>query len=172
MNSHAITLLMENRDALFAFILACVRNYADADDILQNVSVVIIEAAEVPKEPSQFLAWSREIARRRILEHFRASKRVLPVDPQTIERMMEAAERVDSKHSSQAQRTALIECIEKLSPENQQILTARYSDSGESNTEALSKRFGRSEQGVVSLLYRTRQRLRDCVKRRLRSERK
>lgn len=165
--SHAMAMLMQQRDALFAYVLACVRSHADVDDILQNVSVAVIEAQEIPQDPGQFLAWTREIARRRILEHFRTSKRLLPVDSSTVEQLTEAASRIDSHQTSQSRRDALLSCIEKLPPESRQLLAARYDDSTENSTSMLSQRFGRSEQGVMSLLYRLRQVLRDCVERHL-----
>lgn len=165
--SHAMVMLMEHRDALFAYVLACVRSHVDVDDILQNVSVAVIESDTVPQDSGQFLAWTREIARRRILEHFRTSKRLLPVDLSTIEQLTEAASRIDSRQTSQSRRDALLSCIEKLPPESRQLLAARYDDSAENSTAVLSQKFGRSEQGVMSLLYRLRQVLRDCVERQL-----
>ncbi len=168
--SHAVTMLMEHRDALFAYVLACVRSHVDVDDILQNVSVAVIEAAEVPKDPVHFLAWVREIARRRVLEHYRTSKRLLPVDSLTVERLTEAARRIDSRQSSQSRRDALIDCLEKLPPESRQLLAARYDDSVENSITALSQQFGRSEQGMMSLLYRIRKALRNCVEQRFRLE--
>ena len=39
-------LLMSHRTALYGYIFACVRNHADAEDILQNVSVAVTESIE------------------------------------------------------------------------------------------------------------------------------
>ena len=47
MNQGQITrLLMQHRTALYGYIYACVRNHADAEDILQNVSVAVTESIE------------------------------------------------------------------------------------------------------------------------------
>ena len=162
-------LLLQGRESLYAYILACVRSFADADDILQNVSLVILSADDAPHEEGPFLAWAREIARRRVLEHFRRSKRLLPVDPQIAARLAEAAGRVEAQRAGSRQREALLECLESLPPESQQIVQARYDGSCD-DVAAVARRFGRSEQGVYSLLYRIRNALRDCVERRLATE--
>lgn len=161
--------LLQHRNSLYAYILACVRSHVDADDILQNVSIAVIESEEAPEEDRQFAAWAREITRRRVLEHYRTSRRVVPVDPQFITQLTEAAERADSKHSSQSRREALLACLERLPIESQQLLSARYKDRS-TNTSSLAQHFGRTEQGIVSLLYRIRQALRDCVERHVRLE--
>ena len=40
-------LLMQHRTSLYAYIFSCVRNHADTEDILQNVSVAVIESTTV-----------------------------------------------------------------------------------------------------------------------------
>jgi len=164
-----VKLLLAHQPSLYAFILACVRSFPDADDIVQAVSLAVVEAADVPSEDGPFLAWAREVARRRVLAHYRQSKRLLPLDPEIVERLAEAAGRVEEERSGSARREALLECLEKLPPESQQLLAARY-DGSSCDLAGLAQRFGRSEQGVSSLLYRIREALRGCVERRLRLE--
>jgi len=168
-STHNATLLLKHRDSIFAYVLACVRSFADADDVLQTVSVAVLESADAPSDDLRFLAWAREIARRRVLDHFRRSKRLLPLDPDVVTKLADAAERIERQRSGVTHGEALLECLERLPPESQQLLQARY-DGSAKDTGALARRFGRSEQGVSSLLYRIRQALRDCVERRLRAE--
>lgn len=162
-------MLLKHRDSLYAYVFACVRSFPDADDILQTVSVAVIEASDAPIEEARFLAWAREIARRRVLEHFRRSKRLLPLDPEIVGKLADAAERIERRQAGVTRREALLECLERLPPESQQLLQARY-DGSTADMVALARRFGRSEQGMYSLLYRIRQALRDCVERRVRLE--
>ena len=58
-------LMMHHRTALYGYIFACVRNHADAEDILQNVSVAVTESIDRLTSEDGFLPWAREIARRR-----------------------------------------------------------------------------------------------------------
>ena len=74
-------LLMQHRATLYGYIFACVRNHADAEDILQNVCVAVTESIDRLTSEDGFLPWAREIARRRILAHRRtraASSRATP----------------------------------------------------------------------------------------------
>ena len=73
-------LLMQHRTVLYGYIFACVRNHADAEDILQNVSVAVMESIDQLRDESGFLPWSREIARRRILAHKRQAQRERALD--------------------------------------------------------------------------------------------
>ena len=50
-------LLMQHRTALYGFIFACVRNHADTEDILQNVSVAVTESIDqLSDEQAMYLA--------------------------------------------------------------------------------------------------------------------
>ena len=62
-------LLMQHRTSLYGYIFACVRNHEDTEDILQNVSVAVVESVSQLKDEAGFLPWAREIARRRVLAH-------------------------------------------------------------------------------------------------------
>src|SRR5689334_6364908 len=86
-------LLMQHRAALYGYIFACVRNHADAEDILQNVSVAVTESIDRLTSEDGFLPWAREIARRRVLAHRRTARREQPCDPDLVRRLAEAAER-------------------------------------------------------------------------------
>jgi RNA polymerase sigma-70 factor (ECF subfamily) len=162
-----VKLLLKHQGSLYAFIMACVRSYPDADDIWQAVSLATIQADNAPHDDGPFLAWAREIARRRVLEHFRTTRRLIPLDPGVVQALVEAADRIERRVPGVSRREALLECLEKLPPESQQLLAARYDGASSISVAALAQRFGRSEQGVYSLLYRIRNLLRDCVERRL-----
>jgi RNA polymerase sigma-70 factor (ECF subfamily) len=164
-----VKLLLKHQGSLYAFIMACVRSFPDADDIWQAVSLATIQAADAPHDDGRFLAWAREIARRRVLEHFRTTRRLIPLDPGVVQALAEAADRVERRVPGMSRREALLECLEKLPPESQQLLAARY-DGSSISVAALAQRFGRSEQGVYSLLYRIRNLVRDCVERRMNLE--
>src|SRR5688572_4299240 len=90
-------LLMQHRTALYGYIFACVRNHADAEDILQTVSVVVTESIDQLDSESGFLPWAREIARRRVLAHRRTARREQALDPDLVRQLAEAADRVEEK---------------------------------------------------------------------------
>ncbi len=162
-------LLMRHSDSVYGYILACVRNRTDADDLLQNVAVAVIAAKTPPTADADFGRWAREIARRRILEYQRGKARLQIVDPLLLERLSEAANFVDQAGQEAARREALLQCVEQLPPRSRQLLIDRYAGASE-DIEEIARRFGRTVQGVYSALYRVRQILRDCVDRKLAPE--
>ena len=86
---------MQHRTALYSYLFSCVRNHADAEDLLQNVSMAVMESFEQLTSEDGFLPWAREIARRRILAHRRTHKRESPYDPEILQALAEAADRVE-----------------------------------------------------------------------------
>ncbi len=163
---HAVAarLLMRHRTALYAFILAAVRNHADAEDILQTVSVAVIESIDQLQHESGFLPWAREIARRRMLAFRRTGRRERAYDPELMQRLAEAAERVESETASDDRRAALLACLAAIPERSRKMLGERYAGW---SAESLAARYGRSVQGIYALIKRVKQTLRDCVDRRL-----
>jgi len=159
-------LLMRERTALYSYIFACVRSHADAEDILQNVSVAVGESMDELRDEAGFLRWAREIARRRILAHFRQSKRELPVDPDVAIRLAEAAERCEAARPASARRTALLACLEKLPEQSRRIIVMRY-DGSTSDVSEVAGKIDRSVSATYSLIKRIKASLRECVERRI-----
>lgn len=165
----AARLLMQHRTALYAYVFACVRNHEDAEDVLQNVSVAVMEALDQLRDESGFLPWAREIARRRILAHQRFKRRFQPLDPEVIARLAEVAEQAEKTRPTSALRGALMACLEQLSPDNQRLIGTRYDGSVKDMAE-LAAQVGRSVQAVYAQIKRIKAVLRDCVNHRLEVE--
>ena len=164
--AEAARLLMQHRTALYGYVYACVRNHADAEDILQTVSVAVMQSFSQLTAPSGFLPWAREIARRRILAHRRTGRREQPLDPELVQHLAEAAEAVDKAQPASAHHAALLACLESLPPETRRLITLRYDDSID-GAEELAEKFGRSVQAIYAQIKRTKMALRACVERRL-----
>jgi len=159
-------LLMHHRTALYGYIFACVRNHADAEDILQNVSVAVTESIHQLTDDKGFLPWAREIARRRVLAHRRTARREQALDPELLCRLAEASDRVERDCEASSQRAALLACLEALPPHSRTLIAQRYDGSAHGMNE-LATRFGRSVQGIYAQVKRIKAALRDCVERRL-----
>jgi RNA polymerase sigma-70 factor (ECF subfamily) len=159
-------LLMHHRTALYGYIFACVRNHADAEDILQTVSVAVTESIQRLMDEKGFLPWAREIARRRVLAHRRLARREQPLDPELLTRLAEAAERVEQHRPASDQRAALLACLEALPTQSRRLIAMRY-DGSVSGMSELARKFGRSIQGIYAQVKRIKVALRECVERRL-----
>src|SRR5436189_2749167 len=119
-------LLMQHRTSLYGFIFACVRNHADTEDILQNVSVAVTESITQLKDEAGFLPWAREIARRRVLAHRRTARRELPCDPELVRALADASDRVELEEPASVHRAALMACLESLPGESRKLIAMRY----------------------------------------------
>jgi RNA polymerase sigma factor (sigma-70 family) len=115
------------------------------------------------------LPWAREIARRRIQEHYRRSRREAAIDPVLATRLAEAADRVEQARPSSVQRAALLACLEQLPDENRQLISMRYDGSFASMGE-LAQAIGRTVQSTYALIKRIKTLLRQCTERRLKAE--
>jgi RNA polymerase sigma-70 factor (ECF subfamily) len=162
-------LLMQHRATLYGYIFACVRNHADAEDILQNVCVAVTESIDRLAHEDGFLPWAREIARRRVLAHRRTARREQPCDPELVRCLAEAADRVEERKPASAQQQALMACLEKLPPASRRLIVLRY-DGSVDGADQLAGLFGRSVQGIYAQIKRIKQALRQCVERRLAAE--
>ena len=79
-------LLMRHRTELYAYLLASIRNLHDAEDLLQDVSLAASTSWSQYRPGTPFLAWAREIARRRILDFAkRRGRRHALLEPEVLE---------------------------------------------------------------------------------------
>lgn len=162
-------LLMKHHTALYAFVFACVRSHHDTEDILQNVSVTVVEAIDQLRDEGGFLPWSREIARRCTLAYCRKKRREQPLDPELVQHLAEAADELEHEQPTAPFAEALTACLEGLPPESRRIVALRYAE-GFADTESLARQVGRSVQSLYAHVKRIKMALRDCVERRLAAE--
>ena len=160
-------LLMQHRTAIYAYIFACVRNHADAEDILQNVSIAVIESHLQLQTQEGFLPWAREIARRRILAHHRTAQREMAFDPELVQALCESADRLEETQPASAHHVALLECLDDLPPQSRKLISQRYNGK---DAEELAERFGHSVQSIYARIKRIKIALRNCVEKRLAKE--
>jgi RNA polymerase sigma-70 factor, ECF subfamily len=162
-------LLMQHRTALYSYIFSCVRNHADAEDLLQNVSMVVMESFEQLTSEDGFLPWAREIARRRILAHRRTHKREAPCDPEIIQALAEASDRVEQLQPASKHHIALLACLEGLPIESRKLIASRYEEN-QGDAAQLAEKFGYSIQSIYARIKRIKIALRNCVEKRLEHE--
>lgn len=161
--------LLRHQSLFMGYLMAMTRDLAAAEEIFQNVAVVVLEQG--PKESIRdFYAWAKEIVRRQALHYIRekiqTSTRVRAVAPELLEGLSLVLEEGSREPAeSRAERDALAECLKDLAPRSRQMMTLRYEkhESFENIGEALDA----SAQAVQRALSRIRQALQACVKSRL-----
>ena len=161
-----VRLIIESRTELFAFILSAVRDYDAAEDVLQNVSLVLCDKADEYQSGTSFQAWAREIARRKILEYFRRSKRVPDTMPTPdLEQLLTAFNEIERKSMVEERIRALRQCLSLASMQLKELFRLRYEE--RLSLDQIASRLSKKTETIRKSLYRGRLALRECIDRRL-----
>ncbi len=155
-----LTLLGRHERRLRGLILALVPNWADADDIAQEVRIRLWEQFDRYDPSKDFGAWARTIAYYQVLTYReKQSRRRKVIGDRFVEVVAEQAAAISEELD--AAEEALKECFEKL-PEAKRDLLIRYY-SGERTTRQIAAESGRGFDATRQAILRTRSVLRDCV---------
>lgn len=159
-------LFMLHQQALLAYLLSLVPKLPDAQDLLQDVFLVVSRKAETWCEGTKFLPWACAIARYEALHLARSNKRgFVPLDADVLELLHTEQPRVDKLES---QIDLLKKCLYRLSPRARELVLLRYHASQMPDAIAVSMNW--SVGAVRVALTRARQALRECMKERLVAE--
>jgi len=159
-----MALMTRHQRQIFSYIYVLVPNRTDAEDLLQETSLVICEKFGEFKEGTDFVAWACQIAYWRVRysrQKFARSKVVFDQDivdvvAQTASAM---AGELDDRHE------ALAHCLQRLHPRDREMLIARYEPGG--SVDEAARRSGRTVTTAYKALARLRKLLLDCVTTRL-----
>jgi RNA polymerase sigma-70 factor (ECF subfamily) len=145
---------------ILAYIFTLVPNRADAEDLLQETSILLWEKFDQFEEGTDFVAWSCRVAFLKISNHrkrFTRSKLIFSDDllAAVAERTIELASQLEGR------RVALRECMKRLEDRDRRMIMARYESGGDTGRAAQAS--GRTIQATYKALYRIRKALFDCV---------
>src|SRR4051812_24033245 len=162
-----VALMTRHQRRIFSYIYVLVHNRSDAEDLLQETSLVICEKFHEFKPGTDFVAWACQIAYWRVRysrQKYARSKIIFDQDlidvvAKTAGRM---SDELDDRHA------ALEQCLERLHPRDRGLLIARYEPGG--SVEEAARRSGRTVQTAYKALARLRKLLLDCVTTRLAAE--
>ncbi len=153
-----------SRRRLYAFILSCVVNEADAADIMQETALLLWKKYDTFESGSDFTSWAVAIARHRVLKlRSRRFDRRVRFDSDMLEGAVKQAgawgDEIDV-------RSRIVQdCIRKLSAKDAELVTLKY-DKG-MKTVAIAELHNRPLQGLYKTMARIHRNLRECVSRSL-----
>ena len=157
-----LRLFLQNQRRLYAHILMLRPNRADADDLLQETSLVMWDKFDANDPPADFLAWGRRIAYHKVLDFYKKSKRAKNrLTEVFLERVSALAGEAAAIEQADLRRDALAGCLEKLPERSRELLKLRFSDGA--TTQSTSEQVGKSVDVVYKALAKLRQNLFDCV---------
>lgn len=162
-----VRLLTQNERRVYAYIAGQVTDWNDADDILQETNVRLWEQFDRFTPGTDFAAWACTVARYQILTYRKTKQRSkLIFSDAFIEAMQSRApERTDLMD---ARRSALKNCISKLSENARHLLRAAYEP--RMKIQDVAKRIGRSPEATSKALQRMRHTLHRCIEQKLAAE--
>src|SRR3712207_5862982 len=70
-----LRLFLQNERRLYAYILTLLPHRADADDVLQDVSVVMWDKFDDTHPPDDFVAWGCRVAYFKVLDFYKKRQR-------------------------------------------------------------------------------------------------
>ncbi len=153
--------------ALRAFVRRLVPSRMDADDVLQDVAVVLWTKFDSFREGADFRAWAFGIARFEVLAWFRDRGRDRLVLDETVVSLIAEEPGLDEPGLSRHLR-ALEECLRKMDDGQRDLLMRAYRPG--SRIQDLAGASGRSVAGFYQWLHRVRRQLSDCIQTRLAGE--
>ena len=160
-------LMTQHQRRIFSYIYTLVPSRTDADDILQETSLVICEKFSQFKPGTDFAAWACQIAYwevRRARQKYARAKVVF--DQEVVDAVAQTAAAMIDEVSERHE--ALGHCLKKLHPRDREFVLTRYEPG--CGVEQAAQRSGRSIEAAYKALGRIRKMLLDCVSNQLTME--
>jgi RNA polymerase sigma-70 factor, ECF subfamily len=160
-------LVLRHRKMLADYIRCVVGSPAEAEDIFQEVGLVVQGHRTGPLDLPRAGAWLRGVARNVIFQHARTRKRETPLPDDDfldlIDRVWEESDPVADVWD--ARRHVLSRCLQKLNRDDQVLLRQRFFEGHDS--ESIGEGAKRSPEAIRMKLMRLRQTLSKCIERQL-----
>lgn len=150
---------------LFGYLVSLLGNSAAAEEVFQEVCVVLWREHETFELGTDFVKWVSVIAHHQVQRYRRQRRRVGPQLSDAVVDLLsrDAVERVDLLES---RRDALRGCLKKLSETDRHLVDRCYGDSRQSFKTA-AEELGRPINTVYKALNRIRRALYQCIERTL-----
>ncbi|MFM1748540.1 MAG: hypothetical protein RLZZ188_2206 [Verrucomicrobiota bacterium] len=155
-----LRLFTTHEESVRAFVRRLVPSRADADDVMQEVSVVLWEKFGSFNQQTDFRVWAFGVARFEVLGWLRDKGRDrLVLDEGVALKLSQEAEALEPALSRQ--REALESCISRVPEDQRSLLMRAYQPEARIREVAASS--GRSVAGFYQWLHRMRKALLDCI---------
>lgn len=166
-----VQLLVKSQRRIFAFIHAMVPNTSDAEEVLQETSLVLWRKWDSYNRSRDFVNWALGIARIEVLRHLSERRRAGAIGfhddlAEEIARLL--VERASKPEEEHARMEALKKCLKTLRESDRKLIELRYH--GNMTARRVAKSLERPESTVYQALARIRRHLFDCIQRRVAAE--
>lgn len=154
-------LFREHYRQLFSGVYALVRNYTDAEDVMQQASLVMWSKFGEYRQDTNFVGWAFRVARFEALNFLKRQRRYRKHFSEAFQLRLATALAGVRVETVDLRSYQLEKCVDKL-PENQrQLLRLCYG--GDAAVADIASDMGRTTHSVYSSLRNIREKLLDCV---------
>lgn len=154
-------LFLKHEPSIYGFVRSLVLNKSDAEDVFQEVAVVLWEKFDQFQPNTRFDSWALKIAHNQVLCHRQKSKRSkLSFDDALISQF--ANDQVQWSAGLE-RREALQSCMENLDPEDRKLIVRRFGS--DSTNRAVAAELRWSDASVSRALNRIYLVLMRCIER-------
>jgi len=162
-----LELHMAHQKTLFAYLLRGSRDYSQAEDLLQKVTIILWEKFKEYDPRLSYPAWAFGIARRQLALHFRETRRrEVSLPAELLEQIALGMESEADQLSAESR--ALAQCLDKLPGDSRDLLRQRYVEGAPLSD--LARLLGQTLAALNMRLVRIRKALLDCTGRALGGE--
>lgn len=153
-----------------AYAYAVMHDYHLAEDVLQEVGVVLIRRCADYDSSRSFLSWALGITRRKTLETLRARgrDRVMYLDEDALDCLDVAFEKANTGDYMRHREDALAVCLKRLSLKGREVFGMKYVKRMSAQSIAAVRK--QTVASINSLLQRLRAKLIECVEQQMRRE--
>ncbi len=162
-----VALLGRHERALLTYIFSLVADWNVSEDIAQETRLQLWLQFDKYDPRKDFGAWSRSIARYKVLQYrSRSSRNGLQFQDDVFEQVAETAAECSSSNSRRL--AALAHCVEKLQAMQRHLLRRFYG--ARQTLREIAQEDTESYASIRQKLVRTRVSLRECVEKQLQAE--
>lgn len=158
--SEFLKLFLKVQPAVRSYLLSLLRNAVDADDVFQEVSLVLWERFGDYDDRYPFLNWAFGIARNHVARWRRSAPRTRAWLPPEVEEKL-AVTYAEIEDELSPRRTALRNCVEKLGAHARELISLRYEKVW--SLQQIAQERGISLNAVNKALGKIRKFLSDCT---------
>ncbi len=154
-------LVTNHQRALFGYVMTLMDRPSEADDVLQQVNLVLCQKAHEYDPLRPFLPWACGIAYYEVLAYRkrRQRDRHTYLEGNLLQEL--AGEALHHAEHLEARLQSLRQCLEKLPRRSRELLAERYEQ--QASVQSMAQKQNRTVGAISAALHRVRRALLDCI---------